>query len=317
MHVTRRRCISLAAAAILTSSVARSRAAAATTIVHVGTQPAEFSSDLFFGIDTGIFRSHDLAIDLQFLSNGAQTSAAIIGGSIEVGLVDPLSTALAHVHGLDLVYIAPGCGYTDPAPMALVTRAGTGEISAKDLTDKTIGTVSLKNAPQLLAFYWIDHNGGDSKAVKWIEMPFAASLGAIEEKRIDGALLPDPLLVEARKRGFQVTYLRHNELTTRWMVNGWAATRTWADANGALVKRFASAMLEANQWGNAHPVDAYPIITKYTKFPDTLLSAMTKHPWIERLSVPLVQPILDAAYHYGVLSQEVRAADLFYAPATT
>ena len=92
-----------------------------------------------------------------------------------------------------------------------------------------------------------------------------------KKKRIDGALLPDPLLVEARKRGFQVTYLRHNELTTRWMVNGWAATRTWADANSALVKRFASAMLEANRWGNAHPIDAYPIITKYTKFPETLL----------------------------------------------
>jgi NitT/TauT family transport system substrate-binding protein len=312
MPMTRRRALALTAAVAAVPHIASAQANEP-VIVHVGTQPAEFSADLFYGIDTGIFQRAGLSIDLQMLANGAQTSAAIVAGALNLGLADPLSVALAQQRGLDLVFIAPGCGFAMPWPLAWVTRADAGIVTAKDFNGKTIGTNGIKNAPSLMALYWIDHNGGDSQSVKWVEIPFSTAIGAIQEKRIDGELMAEPFLSQAREAGMHVTGLDHNTSATRWMVNGWVASRAWANANPALVKRFVAAMYESNHWGNTHTVETYPIIAKYTKLPEAVIPGMVKHPWIEQLSAPLVQPVLDTATRYGVLTKTVAATDLFYA----
>jgi NitT/TauT family transport system substrate-binding protein len=313
VEISRARSLALlAAAAAAVPNAAFAQSATAEATLRVGSLPGEFAADIFYAIDEGFFQRAGIKIDLQMLSNGAATSAAILGGSLDIGLTDPLTVAEGYLRGLDVVFIAPGAGFAKPWPMALASRPDANISVAKDFNGKTIGTLAIKNAASMMANYWIDHNGGDSQSVKWVELPFPTAVDAIVGKRIDGYLLGEPFLLQGRDAGLHITPLEHNTSADLWLVNGWVTTRTWADKNSDVVRRFIAAMHDANRWANTHVADTFPIIAKYTKLPQTTVERIMRHPWIETLQAPLVQPVLDTCAHYGLLSKAFPAKELFY-----
>jgi NitT/TauT family transport system substrate-binding protein len=314
LEISRARSLAfLAAAAAVAPTAAFAQSSAAEVTLRVGSLPAEFAADLFYGIDEGFFQRAGIKIDLQMLSNGAATSAAILGGSLDIGLTDPLTVAEGYLRGLDVIFIAPAAGFAKPWPMAFATRPDANISVAKDFNGKTMGTLAVKNAASMMANYWIDHNGGDSQTVKWVELPFPTAVNAIVEKRIDGFLLGEPFLLQARDAGLHITALERNTSANLWLVNGWVTTRAWADKNNDVARRFIAAMHDANRWANTHVADTFPIIAKYTKLPQTTVERIMRHPWIETLQAPIVQPVIDTCAHYGVLSKTFPAKELFYA----
>jgi NitT/TauT family transport system substrate-binding protein len=187
-----------------------------------------------------------------------------------------------------------------------------GVREAKDLNGKTIGTNALRNAPGIMSYYWIDHNGGDSKSIKWVEVPFSTGVAAIQAKRIDGELFGEPFVSQARDAGLTITLMEHNTSAGLWMVDGWMTTRAWANRNVATVRSFANAIRAAGRWANTHVPDTVPIVAKYTKLPEATIKGIMPHPWIETLQAALVQPVLDTCASYGVLSNTFPARDIFY-----
>jgi NitT/TauT family transport system substrate-binding protein len=313
VNISRRDMIWGALGTMLTApGAASAQSPSAPTTLRVGSQPAEFTADLVYGIEEGFFQRNAIAIELQLMANGAATNAAIIGGSLDIGLSDPLAIGEAHLRGVDLVYIAPGAEIVTPQPFALVTRPDVGIHEAADFNGKTIGTNSLKNGPTVMTFYWLDHNGADSQSIKWVEVPFQITVGAIVDKRIDAALMGEPFLSQARDAGLQVVTLDHNSAASRWMTNGWVARRSWADRNVDTVRRFSTAIRAANRWANTHTAETFPIVARFTKLPESTVSRIMRHPWLESLQAPLVQPVLDTCAHYGVLSRSFPAREIFY-----
>jgi NitT/TauT family transport system substrate-binding protein len=313
LEISRARSLAfLAAAAAAAPTAAFAQSSAPEVTLRVGSLPGEFAADIFYGIDEGFFQRAGIKIDLQMLSNGAAVSAAILGGSLDIGLADPLTVAEGYLRGLDVVYIAPGAGFALPWPMAFATRPDANISVAKDFSGKTMGILAVKNAASMMAYYWIDHNGGDSQTVKWVELPFTTAVSAIVDKKIDGYLMGEPFLIQARDAGLHITPLEHNTSANLWLVNGWVTTRAWADKNKDVVHRFSAAMQDANRWANTHVADTSPIVAKYTKLPQTTIDRMMRHPWIETLQAPLVQPVIDTCAHYGVLSKTFPAKELFY-----
>jgi NitT/TauT family transport system substrate-binding protein len=313
VNISRRHVIRVALGTVLTApGVASAQSSPAPITLRIGSQPAEFGADLVYGIEEGFFQRAAITIDLQMMANGAATNAAIIGGALDIGVADPLTVGEAHLQGVDLVYIAPGAEIATPQPFALATRPDLGIHEPKDFNGKTIGTNGLKNAPTIMTFYWLDHNGADSQSIKWVEVPFQVTVGAILDKRIDGALMGEPFLTQARDAGLQITTLDHNSAASRWMANGWVATRSWANRNVDTVRRFSTAMRLANRYGNTRTAETFPIVARYTKLPESTVSRMMRHPWIETLQAPLVQPVLDTCAHYGVLSRSFPAREIFY-----
>jgi NitT/TauT family transport system substrate-binding protein len=311
-HLTRQRAIQLAAAALALPTSALGQSTPPSVTIRVGSQPAEFTADMVYAMQLGFFEREGITIQLQMMTNGAATSAAILGGSLDVGLTDPLTVAEAHVRGIDLAFIAPGAAFATPWPLAFATHPDLGVREAKDLNGKTIATNALRNAPALMSYYWIDHNGGSSQTVKWIEVPFPAGVAAIQSKRIDGELFGEPFVSQARDAGLTITTMEHNTPAPIWMVNGWMTTRTWANQNVETVRRFARAIRAANLWANAHVAETVPIVSRFTHLPETTIKGMIPHPWIDGLQAALVQPVLDTCVSYGVLGKAVAARDIFY-----
>ena len=155
MNISRQRAIQGALAALAIPRAVSAQAALPT--VKVGTQPAEFTADIMYGIQEGFFQKAGVAIDLQYLTNGNITSEAILAGSVDIGLNDTLGVAQAHVRGVDLVFLSPAAAFATPWPTGFVTLPEANIRDAKDFNNKTIGTRGLRSAPNMMASAWIDN----------------------------------------------------------------------------------------------------------------------------------------------------------------
>ncbi|HEV8022075.1 MAG TPA: ABC transporter substrate-binding protein, partial [Candidatus Lustribacter sp.] len=159
------------------------RAAGAQTpapaVTRIGVAPVEVCAEAFYGVDLGIFKKAGLDVELQFFPSPGAISAALAGNAIDVGLFDSVGLITAHAHNVPIVFLAPGKLYEDAAPeIGLVVR-DDGPHAAQDVVG-TVAAPSINNIGALATLVWLDRNGGDSKRIKFVELPFPAMNEAVQ-----------------------------------------------------------------------------------------------------------------------------------------
>jgi ABC-type nitrate/sulfonate/bicarbonate transport system substrate-binding protein len=301
----------LLAFAVTLASIAPATAQTLTTI-RVGTLPSEVSGEIFYGIDQGAFKKAGLDVQIVMLPNGGAIASALAGGAIDIGLSDVMSMVNAHAHGVPIVYLAPGLVNAVNAPtFAVIVAANSPIREAKDI--KGVMAVSgLNNIAQIATQAWIDRNGGDSKLVKFIEMPFPAMLPALANGTIQASSANEPWLTAATDRGDRVLFEGVNPIASAFMLGGWATTQAWVHDNAPAAARFIGAMREIATWANAHHDESAPILAKYAKLPIETIRHMRRGDFAVRFDPALIQPVIDAALKYGAIATPFRASEIIF-----
>jgi NitT/TauT family transport system substrate-binding protein len=301
----------LLALAIALANIAPATAQPLTTI-RVGTSPSEVSGEIFYGVDEGFFKKAGLDVQIVMLPNGGAVASALAGGAIDIGLSDVMSMVNAHAHGLPFVYLAPGLVNSVAAPtFAVIVAAASPIHEAKDI--KGVMAVSgLNNIAQIATQAWIDRNGGDSKQVKFIEMPFPAMPPALANNTIQASTANEPWLTAATDHGDRVMFEGVNPMAPAFMLGGWATTQTWVHNNPPAANRFIGAMREIATWSNTHHDESAPILAKYAKIPIETITHMRRGDFAVRFDQTLIQPVIDAAAKYGVIATPFRASEIIF-----
>ncbi len=303
------------AALFLFSPVTVAAQTAPLETLRVGVLPAEICGGAFYGIDRGYFKRAGINVELQMFTNGNAIAAGLASGALDIGLSDVVSIMAAHARGLPLVYIAPSLLNTEKAPTFALIVAKDGPIhSAKDANGKTIAVNGLKNVSQLAFEAWVDNNGGDSKTIKWVEMPFPVMPGAIAQGTVAGGLPPEPALSAAEAAGNRVVVMDHNAIAPAFLLSGWVTTRAWADAHRSAVKGFAAAIREAAVWANKNHDESAPILASYTKIPLEVVRKMRRGDFATEFVTGQVQPMIEAAAKYGIIDKSFPMSEIIYTP---
>jgi NitT/TauT family transport system substrate-binding protein len=281
--------------------------------LHVGVIPAEISGCLFYGIDKGYFKAQGLNIDVQLFTNGGAIAAGIASGALDVGITDLVSIASAHARGLPLVYIAPGLLHGEKAPTYGIIVAKDSPVkTAADFNGKTMAVNGLKNISQLGLMTWVDNNGGDSKSIKFTEMPFSAMPPAIAAGTVTGGLPNEPALSAAENAGDRVIVMDRKAVAPIYMLSGFVTSRTWAEAHKDAAKRFAAAIHEAAVWANKNHDESAPILASYTKIPLPVVRGMRRGNYATEFNPGQIQPMIDAAAKYGFIDKTFPMSDILY-----
>jgi NitT/TauT family transport system substrate-binding protein len=301
-------------AAALAATVAPGRALAQTpTVVRLGLVPSFAAGQAFYAADLGMFRRHGLDVQFQFMNNGASIASAIAGGSLDIGFSDVISISSAHLRGLDFVFIAPGFFNTRRAPgYAIVVRGDSPIRSARDFSGKTVAINAVQTISQLIVQAWVDGNGGDSRAVKFIELPFAQMVPSVQQKTVDACTPGEPFVTGAIDQGMRAFVLDRNGLIN-YMPAGYFATRGWIGANAETVQRVSAAIRNASLFANRRPIpaEAASTLSKYTKVPLDVVKGLRLQPeYGVGLEPAHVQPVIDAAAKYGILLHTFPAAEI-------
>ena len=308
--MNRRELLSIAAAAGAAAIASPTRAADFPTL-RIGTIPSESMAGVFYAEDRGFFARHGLTVSFQTATGGAAVGAAIIGGDLDVGTSDPVTTCIAHDKGIPFVEIAPGITHSVTHPTLALVVKDPSLRTAKDFNGKTLACNVPNGYGFLLADAWIDNNGGDSKTVKWVGLPFPALAAALDRGTIDAYIAPEPFVTAGLQLGAKVVSMDKNPLAPRLLESAYFTTRDFVAKNPALVRAFVAAVLEAHVWANQNPAASDEILSKYDKMPLSVMHGLSmRAQYLERFDLSTLQPLIEGCAKYGLISKPFPARDI-------
>jgi NitT/TauT family transport system substrate-binding protein len=253
----------------------------------------------------GIFRKFGLNVELQVLTSGAAGATAIAGGAAQFGLSSLLGVYVAHDKGVPFTLVAPAGLYTsDVAYSQFVVKTDSPIKTGRDMNGKTIGAPGLKDLDTIAIQNWVDQNGGDSKTLKFVEMSGSVALAAIEEGRIDGADLNTPTLTRGLEGGKVRTLAQiFDAIAPRFENTAWFTTTDYASKNRDIVGKFARALAEAGAYCNAHHDATVAMVAETAKIDEKLVARMARITFADYLRPADLQPLINVAAKYGVISK--------------
>jgi NitT/TauT family transport system substrate-binding protein len=296
-------------AALAASSVARS---ADLATIRVGGAPTDATAQHLYAQELGMFASSGINVEISTLRNSGALIAALIGGSIDVMTSTVVSVAQAHNKGIDLRAIAVGNIYDGPPPQAVIAVAPNSAVrNGADLNGKTVAVNGLGDLTQVAVAAWIDANGGDSKSVKLLEVPFPAVTAALNTGRVEAALIVEPFTSAAGKQ-IKILGDAQAAIGRGYMVTGWYAKADWLNANRVAARRFIDVMARSAQWGNRNHDQSAVILAKVLGLTPDAVSAAPRAIYGEKPITPaVVQPVLDFSTKYIGL-EKTSAASLMW-----
>jgi NitT/TauT family transport system substrate-binding protein len=278
--------------------------------VKVATTPIDVGAEVLYANDMGFFKKHGLAVDVQFIDNGAAIASAVASGAIDVAQGNVVTLATAHDKGLPFVVVAPAALYSSTSPTSALIVAKNSPIkTAKDLNGKTIGITGVKNITQISVMAWMDQNGGDPSSVKFIELKFSEMAPAVAAGRIDAGVTAEPDLTDAIAGGsVRILTPNYNAIAPSFILGAWFTTADWAKAHPDLLARYVAAITEAGVWANKNHDLSAKILEKYTKIESK--PGMKRVVFPEKSDLTLMQPLIDATAKYKVIKASFPANDL-------
>jgi NitT/TauT family transport system substrate-binding protein len=290
----------------------RPATAQALQVVNVGQIPFEANGTLYYALQLGYFKDAGLDVHITTLNSGPTVAAAVAGGTIDIGVANVATIAQAHNRGLPFRFIAPGALSTPTSMTNVIMVAKDSPIrSAADLNGKTIAINGLKDLQQISVASWIDKHGGDSKTIKFVEIPGSQMAAAVASHRVDAAKGDEPFIT-ASKSEIRILGNVMDGIAPRFMIIGWFSTDQWINSHGDVAARFAAAIGKAGQWANTHDRESLAILLQNVKVDADTARSMSRSRFGVTLDPVMMQPVLDAGLKYDVLERPVAAADLIW-----
>ncbi len=286
-------------------------------VIHVGASSFEANAGAYYALENGFFKQAGLNVDVQPYNGAGAITAAVAGGTLQIGIANPLSIAVARQRGgLPFVIVAPAMLF-DPAtnPKNLVVAPSSTIRSGKAFDGTTVAVSSLGGVDALCVLSWIDAKGGDAKRVKLTEMPQSLMGDAVFSGRIAAAAIADPAnsaAVSAGKvRPLDQCYVAFGK---SFLASSWFAKSDWADKNVDTVRRFRAAIDRAGAWATQNPVAAAVVLNKYMNISEE----RTHEVHARSVERSMLQPILDLAAKYNFLDRPMDSRELIWtAPEKT
>jgi ABC-type nitrate/sulfonate/bicarbonate transport system substrate-binding protein len=79
-----------------------------------------------------------------------------------------------------------------------------------------------------------------------------------------------------------------------------------------LLKRFVATAGAAAVYTNAHPAETAQMMSDITKVPLPIMQRMRRVVCATTMDPSLVQPLIDAAYHFRQISKQFPAEEIFF-----
>jgi NitT/TauT family transport system substrate-binding protein len=307
-RMNRQRVLLCAAA---TATMFPAAADAALELVRVNSNPADAGLEANYASSLGFATEAGLDCNVQFVANGAAAVTAVIAGSTEIGFGNLLSVLVAREKGFPLTIIAAGAMFSSKRPVSqLMVPIDSAIRTARDLNGHTIAIPTLMDLSQFGPMAWMDKNGGDSKTVRFVEIPFPAIPAALAAHRIDAAVVTEPFASIARASSRSLVSA-FDAIGQQFLISGYFSTPAWATAHPEIARKFAAMIYRTAAFANANPARTGDLLMKITRMEPEQLRVSPRAIFAERPDPAMIQPLIDVAVKYGALGSAPAPASLF------
>jgi NitT/TauT family transport system substrate-binding protein len=297
--------------AVLLAAPANAQAPALVT-VRLASNAADDITPILYAQKTGMFAKAGLDIQIQKMNSGAAVTAAVIGGSIDIGKSSILPLINAHVHGVPVEIVAPGEMWLTNAPISgLLVKKDSPITSARELDGKTVAVVALGDLTHTGTRAWIDQNGGNSKSVRYLELPSSAALAALNDGRVDAANVSNPVFAQMFATGqLRILGRPSDAIAKRFLITGFFATAPYVAANADTIAKFVQVLRTAAAYTNAHHAETVAMTAAFWGIDPAVLGGMTRATVGLSIDPRDIQPLVETAAKYGLIESAFDARQL-------
>ena len=280
-----RRTIALAAAAALTTVLAACGGGSDQAAdgdgprkVKVGALPILDVAAMHLGIQEGLFEKEGLDLEVENAQGGAAIIPAVLKGSTPIGFSNVTSLLIARSKGLPVQIIAPASASTgEPGKdfAAVVVPDDSSIQSAADLAGKTVAINTLNNISDTVIRETVRKDGGDEKAVKFVEMAFPDMPAALDAGNVDAVFVVEPFLSITGKAGARPVAWPYAEAVDGLEVAVFFTSEQTAKSDPELIAKFKRAMVASQELASSDEAKLRAIPASYTEIDESLLGDLT------------------------------------------
>jgi len=281
--------------------------------IRFGGVPTDDMTPIYYAIKNGLYEKAGLQVEVVPTASGTIATTAVVSGAYEMGKGSLIASLVAHLRGLPLVVVANGSIWDPKVPFNLALVAADSPIkTGADLNGKIGAAAGLNDLNQLVIQAWVDKHGGDSKTMKWVEIPNSAAGEAVALHRIDVCALQEPQL-SAELAGGKVRALApvYSAVSDHFCFGVFFANADWAAKNTDAIKRWVRVTYEATTYTNAHHAETVEMMAEVTKIQPAVIAKMARVANATSSDPALLQPLIDAAAKYKNIDHAFPAKELF------
>lgn len=289
------------------------------TPVRVGATPDTDIISALWAVKSGFFAKNGLDVTVQRLDSGANVSAGVIGGSLDIGRSSIFGLLVAHLKGIPFELVSMSADYDSARPNSAFVVAKDSPIKTpRDLNGKTIATPGLNDYFTLVTSAWVEQNGGDPHSLKFLQMPLTLAAAAVKAGRVDGTDLVDPFLQPALlpDGGTQILGYPGNTIGLKYGVTYYFCMQDYARKNPDVIARFQRGIAAGAAYALAHRSEVNPIMADYSKIDPAIIAKMSL-PVNSGLDPAMLQPVIDFAARYKMIAHSFPAAEISVPQLTT
>ena len=300
-----------ASALALWPAIARAQTAEKIRLAGVATDDL---TPVYYAIKNGLYEKAGLDVEVVPTSTGTAATEAVVGGAYEMGKGSLIASLVAHLKGLPLTIVGNGAIWDPKSPFSLmVAPADSTAKSGADLNGKTLSTAALNDLNQLAMRAWIDKTGGDSKSIKWIELPNSAAGTALAEHRVEAASLNEPQLSAAVATGkVRILAPAYSAIGDHFVFTVYFAQPDWAAKHADALRKWLRVTYAAAGYTNTHHAETAPMMADITKIPLDTIAKMARVNGSTSGDPTLIQPCIDAAAKYGNIERTFKAKEAYF-----
>jgi NitT/TauT family transport system substrate-binding protein len=274
--------------------------------IRVATTPLQFYAEPFFSADAGAFAKAGYELDITPVANGPAVTSAMVGGSVEIGLIDLMTAASAIAKGLPLQLLASGAIYRSAEAWQIITVAKDSPLrTARDLEGRTIALPSVAGLALGSTRGWLRKNGADPEKVRFVEYPQPTMAAALTRKTFDAAFIGEPFLAMDKNGSNEMREFGHplDSIGKNFTVTGWFSTRTWFDQDKRRAKAVIDAIYQTARWANAHRPETAAIIARASSLDPAKISGMIRCDYATSLDMGQLQPMFTSGFNEKLIPE--------------
>jgi NitT/TauT family transport system substrate-binding protein len=268
---------------------------------------------VYYAIRNGMYQKAGLDVEIIPTSSGTAATTAAIAGVYEIAKASPIASMVAHLKGLPVKVIAGNTMWDLRSPFNVLTVATDSPVkTGADLNGKIGSAAALNDINELAISAWVDKNGGDSKTLKWVEIPLSAAPVALEEHRVDICCMLEPILTAAKDTG-KVKMLApgFDAIARRFIIGLFLTNADYAAKHADVLKTWIRVTYESGAYCNAHHAETAPMMSEITKIPLALFQRMARAEAPTSSDPAALQPLIEAAAKYKQIDRSFPAREMF------
>jgi NitT/TauT family transport system substrate-binding protein len=264
----------------------------------------------WYAFEKGIFKDNGLQVDLQSINGGAQTSAALLAGAIQIGQFGGSEALSANAGGADLVVVA---NLAPVYPYKLYAQKGITSIAG--LKNKKIGVSNPGGSSDIATRAALKAAGIDpDKDVAIVPVGSHANrTAALLAGSIDAGVDDPPEDLELVKAGLTaIVDLASQKLPAA--NTGVIMQRSYLNANKDTVQAYIDSLTIARVKMKADKPGAMDVLKKYFKIEDQTALANAYDFFMNEVTVPYLFPddsqFKDAVDILGKTNDKIKTVDI-------